>query len=172
MRKEFDIQTEWLGFEIHPETPRGGISITTLLPPGALDGMLQKLRDMGEPFGITFSKMGLLPNSRMAIEASEFARDSGKFDEFHEEVFRSFFTHGRDIGDVDVLAELAKGVGLDSDSLKKELAEERYTERLDQVRIETIKDGITAAPTFVIEGGVHIVGAQPLDVFREALSKH
>ncbi|MDY6835165.1 MAG: hypothetical protein SVY53_10245, partial [Chloroflexota bacterium] len=102
LRKEFDIQTEWLGFEIHPETPREGISISTLFPPEALDAMLQKLRNMGTPFGITFSQMSLLPNSRMAIEASEFARDNDRFDEFHEEVFRSFFAHGRDIGDIDV----------------------------------------------------------------------
>ncbi|MDY6835164.1 MAG: DsbA family protein, partial [Chloroflexota bacterium] len=110
--------------------------------------------------------------SRMAIEASEFARDNDRFDEFHEEVFRSFFAHGRDIGDIDVLTEVAEGVGLDSNRLKKELGGKKYAERLELVRIETIKDGVTAAPTFIIEGSEHIVGAQPLDVFRQALSRH
>jgi len=133
--------------------------------------MFRHINTMGAPYGIAFAEMEVLPNSKMALEASEFARENGKFDDFHQEVFHSFFSEGRDIGQIDVLAELAQNVGLDGDRLKEVLREKRYEATLEHVKREAIKKGITGAPTFVIEGKNRIVGAQSIDVFRDVLRK-
>lgn len=124
---------------------------------------------MGEPFGITFAKIAHLSNSRMALEASEFARENGKFDEFHEETFHSYFTLGKDIGQIDVILGIGQKVGLDSDQLKAALTQGRYLPRLQESQLEAATWGVTAAPTFIIGGKDYIVGAQPIEVFRNAL---
>jgi len=134
-----------------------------------MDRMAHHLKSMGEPFGITFTQITHLSNSRMVLESSEFARENGKFDEFHEEVFHSYFTLGKDIGQIDVILEMGRTVGLDSDQLKTALTEGQYLPRLQESQLEAAKWGVTAAPTFIIEGKDYIVGAQPIEVFRNAL---
>ena len=146
--------------------------ISSLLPRASLDEMFGKLRMMGSPFGITFAEIDVLPNSGMVLEASEFARDHNKFDEFHNEVFRYYFTRGQDIGQIDVILRIAEQVELDPNNLNDALIKRQYASALDQARLEAAKYGITAAPTFIIEEEYRIVGAQPLDVFRDTLRKY
>ncbi len=105
----------------------------------------------------------------MALEASEYARDAGCFDSFHDRLFRAYFTETRDIGDLDVLLELAEEEGLDKADLRVALQEGRYTSRLNEARREGHQLGINAVPTFIINGKFRIVGAQSLDFFRDRL---
>ncbi len=121
--------------------------------------------------GVNFSDLSKLSNSRMALEASEHARDAGRFDSFHDRVFRAYFAETRDIGDLDVLLELAREVGLDADDLSVALQEGRYASRLDEARGEGMSLGINAVPTFIFNGKHKIVGAQSLDFFRERLKE-
>ncbi|MCP4715756.1 MAG: thioredoxin domain-containing protein [Deltaproteobacteria bacterium] len=169
MKKEFDICDEWLGFEVHPETPPEGVLLTVCLPQIDWDDMYRNLRLSGKRFGIEFGQVTLLSNSRLSLEVGEFARDAGKYDEMHEALFRSYFTQVQDIGNRDVVFALAGEIGLDCDGLEAALEEKRYAERLERVAGEARQHGITAAPTFVIAEKHVIVGAQPLEQFREVL---
>jgi predicted DsbA family dithiol-disulfide isomerase len=119
--------------------------------------------------GVHFGELSLLSNSRMALEASEYARDAGCFDSFHDRLFRAYFTETRDIGDLEVLLELAEEEGLDKADLRVALQEGRYTSRLNEARREGQQLGINAVPTFIITGKFRIVGAQSLDFFRDRL---
>jgi predicted DsbA family dithiol-disulfide isomerase len=117
--------------------------------------------------GVNFGELSRLSNSRMSLEASEYARDAGRFDSFHDRIFRAYFTETRDIGDLDALVELAQEEGLDTDDLRSALQEGRYASRLDEAHSEGRRLGINAVPTFIINGKYTIVGAQSLDFFRE-----
>ena len=92
LKKEFYIKDDWLAFEIHPETPEKGVLLTEHLPHIDWDEMYINLRRSGARFGITFSDVTVLSNSRMSLEAGEFARDHGMFDKFHEQIFYQYFT--------------------------------------------------------------------------------
>ena len=107
--------------------------------------------------GVHFGELSLLSNSRMALEASEYARDAGCFDSFHDRIFRAYFTETRDIGDVDVLLELAQEEDLDTADLRVALQEGRYTSRLNETRREGQQLGINAVPTFIINGKFRIL---------------
>jgi predicted DsbA family dithiol-disulfide isomerase len=133
--------------------------------------MYKKLRDAGKPYNIEFGAITKTSNSHLALEASEFARDHGHYDSFHHRVFRAFFTEVRDIGDMDVLLDLAKDDGLDPAALAEALREKRYAPRLDNARREAEKLGITAVPTFIINGGQRMVGVQSIDFFRSRLKE-
>jgi predicted DsbA family dithiol-disulfide isomerase len=131
--------------------------------------MLEHLRALGAPYGIRFGDRRWLPNSRLALEAAEYARDQGKHDSFHETLFRAYFTDGLDIGQIEVLVNLAEADHLDSAGLREALRDGRYGSRVDAARAEAERLGITAIPTFVIEGKHLIVGVQSLDFFRTRL---
>jgi len=120
----------------------------------------------GAPFGIVFAVRNRLSSSRLALEASEFARDAGRYHSFHVRVFHAYCTENLDIGDVAVLLDLARQEGLDGEELTAALQDGRYGPRLDRAREDAQRYGVTAIPTFVVNGTTRIVGAQSLDVFR------
>ena len=133
--------------------------------------MYDQLRQRGKGFGIVFGNHTLLSNSRIALEASEYARDMGMFDSFHENLFHAYFTEALDIGNLDIVSSVAKGSGIDADSMMAVIQEGRYRTRLDEARKEGRMINLTGVPTFIIDGKYKIVGAQPLDVFKEVISK-
>jgi predicted DsbA family dithiol-disulfide isomerase len=131
--------------------------------------MMEHLRAMGAPFGIAFVDRPILSNSRPALLAAEFAREQGKFQSFHEAVFAAYFSHGLDIGDLDVLKQLATDAGLDADAMADAVASGKHLPMLERAKEEAARLGVTGVPTFFIDEKRSVVGAQSLDVFRKTL---
>lgn len=171
MKKEFDIKDDWLSFELHPETPPEGIPYAKRFPGADVEAMYDNIRKRGDEFGIKFGPRLLLSNSRMSLEASEYARDMGKYELFHERMFYTYFTESKDIGSLDVITESARVSGLDTDELLKALKERRYAHRLEESRKEAEKISLTGVPTFIINGKTEVVGAQQIAVFKDLFRK-
>lgn len=72
--------------------------------------------------------------------------------DFHEAVFAALWQDGRDVGDPDVLAELATDVGLDPGEIRGAIGNEALRERLHRQFTEAQQQGITGVPTFVYDG--------------------
>jgi predicted DsbA family dithiol-disulfide isomerase len=172
LKQEFDLSVEWLGFEIHPDTPQEGMLLSAMFPQLDSQNMFRHLRDMAAPYGITFMDITRISNSRMSLEASEFAKEHGMFDQFHRALFQAYFSQGMDIGDLEVLAQIGHESGLDRDSLAQALKTGKYLPRIEDMRKEAIRLGVNAAPTFIIEDRDRIVGAQSIDVFKKKLSRY
>ncbi len=119
--------------------------------------------------GIQFGPQPLMSNSRMAMQGGEFAKEYGKYEAYHEAVFRAFFTDCQDIGDRSIILDLANGVGLDVVALGTALENGVYVPRLQEASRKAKMNGFSAAPTFVIEGYGAVSGAQPIDSFRTIL---
>ena len=156
---------------MHPETPPEGIPYAKRFAGADIAGMYENIRRRGDEFGIKFGPRLLLSNSRMSLEASEYARDMGKYELFHERMFYTYFTESKDIGSLEVLAESARVCGLDTDELVKALKERRYAHRLEESRKEAGKINLTGVPTFIINGKTKVVGAQQITVFRDLFKK-
>jgi len=155
--------------EIHPETPSEGTLMSARFPAEDIKRMMGHLRLMGTPFGIAFVDRPMLSNSRPALLAAEFAREQGKFQAFHDAVFAAYFSFGLDIGDLDVLRQIASDVGIDADALAGAVKSGKHLPMLERTKEDAARLGVTGVPTFVINDKRTIVGAQPLDVFRKTL---
>ncbi len=169
LKREFPIAAEWISFEIHPETPSEGIPLVVRLPEVDWEHTYENLRRLGAPYNIAFGTVTVLSNSRTALEASEYARDQGKYDIFSEKVFHAYFTEAQDIGRYEVIRELAGAVGLDIKELHDALRQGRYAQRLKTAQEEGRRYHVAGVPTFVINDQEVIVGAQPLAVFQETM---
>ena len=133
--------------------------------------MYEHLRQRGKELGIVFGNHTLLSNSRLALEASEYARAMGKYEIFHETMFRFYFTEAYDIGSIGVITSVAAESGLDTEDMMKAISEKRYRSVLDQAHKDGRKINLTGVPTFIINEKHKIVGAQPVEVFKEVFSK-
>lgn len=123
----------------------------------------------GAPYGVQFNPIVVVANSRLALEASELARDEGKFEEAHTRLFRAYFQEGKNIGEKSELLRLFSEIGLNEQQLSDALDNHVYSARLDKSLVEARKYGITAVPTFIVNGKDKIVGAQPYEVFQRCL---
>ncbi len=169
MKKEFSLEDEWLAYQLRPETPEEGILLTTLFPGADLTQRYESLNRAGEPYGIHFAHLERVRNSQSALEAAEYAKDVGKFHEFHERVFHAYFTELQDIGNVELLAAWAQEIGMDAGPLLDALKTGMYKERLEEAHRSAAANTITAVPTFIIEDSIKLVGAQPINVFKQKL---
>jgi predicted DsbA family dithiol-disulfide isomerase len=169
LKKEFPLDDEWVAYELRPEMPLEGMAMSKIFPGVDLKKRYESLSQAGSPYGISFNEITRASNSHLALEASEYARDKGHFDSFHSRVFRAYFVETRDIGNLELILELAENEGLDLDDLRGALLEKRYAKRLEEARHEAQRFEVTAVPTFIINGKHKIVGAQPIEAFREKL---
>ena len=111
-----------------------------------------------------------LPNSRLALYISEFARKKGKFEEFHKLVLEAYWLEGKDIGDKNLLLDLAESVGLNKIEIEGYLSTDEPFKVVQKSLKELRTYGINGVPTFLIEDRL-IVGAQPFEVFKNLINK-
>lgn len=67
---------------------------------------------------------------------------------FDEAIFEALWVDGRDIGDVDVLVDLAEETGLDGEEIRAAIADDALRDRLEEQFVQAQQHGITAVPTF------------------------
>ena len=151
--------------------PAEGVPLSRRFSQEEISRIYDNLRRTGAPLGIVFGDVAVTANSHLALQASEFARDKGHFHSFHERVFYAYFTEMRDIGKEEVLLDLAEEDGLDREELRSVLGNHAYAARLADVRREGEAQGVTAVPTFIVEGSLKIVGVPSMDLFRRRLDE-
>ena len=109
-------------------------------------------------------------NSRLAQELSKWAESKGKGDEIHLALFRAYFVQVKNIGKVEPLVEIAKGVGLPADEATDVLLSRSFKDAVDNDWRRCAAVGVNAVPTF-LAGRYLMVGAQPYEEM-ERLVQH
>lgn len=164
--KEYPIELLWLPFELNQDAPAAGIKKENT---PEMEQMLAGLNRDSEGLGIKFNPFDKMPNTRLALQASEFARDHGKLNEFQELLYKALFTENKDIGQLDLILSYAQEVGLNLDELRKALEEEIYMPRLQEGRELGEKLKIELIPTFIVNDKELIVGSHSYKSFVVAL---
>jgi predicted DsbA family dithiol-disulfide isomerase len=116
-------------------------------------------------------KPSIQPRSRLAHEAAKWAGSHDRLAEYNLALFRSFFAFGLDIGDKQVLMNLADEMGLDPAALAQALDSHQFTGEVVGDEEEAQRLGIRAVPSFVSNGRVLASGVQTPDRLRELLTK-
>jgi len=174
LKPEFGFVIEWKGFQIHPEWPAAGMVAAEYrrgMDPETRRMMWMRIAGLGATVGLELKSPELLANSRLALEAAEFAKECGKAEIFEERVFRAYFNQGLNIGSQSVLAELVAEIGLDRDEFNLALESNRYESRLNDNAIAAHERGVDGVPTFLV-GDYPLVGAQSEQVMRQILQRY
>ncbi|HAA12319.1 MAG TPA: hypothetical protein DCE41_11705 [Cytophagales bacterium] len=173
LQEKYDLNITWKGMEIHPDTPDEGMLLTDFFKDADVPNMLAGLKTRAEEVGLPFGDLQILSNSHDAHTAAEFARAQGKLEEFHVAMMKAYFGDTKNIGEMEVIMEVAKEVGLDLLKLEEALVTSAYEDDLMQDLADARQWGITGTPTLIINEQYKVVGAQPLaslDQFLEEIS--
>ena len=170
--EEFEVQFDVCAFDLRPGIPPEGMSREEATRGRTYPaGYLENLHQTALSSGIDMKRPPIIPNTRKAHEATEFAREAGRLLPFHRAVFQAYWEGERDIGDVGVLCEIAGACGLDAGALRQALAQGGYAARV-QEQMDWARDaGVTGVPTFIFEEKFAVVGAQDYTVFRDVASR-
>lgn len=180
---EFTLALDWVGFELHPETPRGGMPVTAMFPPERVAAFRGHLSEAAQRMGVEMGSPDHIPNTRRALALAEQARDGGDLQAARDAAMDAHWLHGRDIESDAVLADIARRAGLDPEQAVAACDAPAWQARVDAMRAEATRWGVTGIPTFFFlpdgwtvdaqdswEGPVplRVVGCQPLPLLREA----
>jgi len=173
LKPEFDFELEWHGFQIHPDWPAEGIPADKLREAGdaaARKATWERITAMADSVGFSMKPPAVLTNSRAALAATEFARESGRDEALEERIYRAYFNDGENIGDASVVARLAGEAGLDAAEVADAIKSPKYEMRLKNNSLAANQRGVNGVPTFFI-GEYPLVGAQRLDAMRAILKR-
>jgi predicted DsbA family dithiol-disulfide isomerase len=171
LKAEYKVDVEWRPYYLRPDTPPEGMDLPAYIIKARASGADERLQGMAKLHGMEFKSPDRIYNTRIAHEATEFAREHGKGLEFHRVVFRKVYAEGLDISQWDILRSAAEEVGLDADDMQSVVDGGKYTaEVAAQVR-QAQEIGVTGVPTYVINDRYAIVGAQPIEAFKRALAQ-
>jgi predicted DsbA family dithiol-disulfide isomerase len=86
----------------------------------------------------------------------------------HSALYRAYFVEGRNIGDLEVLVDIASRVGLPPEIARVVLSQRTFKDAVDGDWEKARRYGITGVPSFVA-GRYKVVGAQPYEVLAQQL---
>ncbi len=165
VKSDRSVEIIWRAFELRPEP------VPQIDPQGEY---LQKVWSssvypLAERLGVTMRLPPVKPRSRLAHEAAYWARAQGRFDDYHQEIFRAYFERGEDIGDVDVLLTLATKLEMDDDSLRQVFTMHEYLESVLADETNAERFGVRGVPAFIANRKAALSGVQAVESLKQLI---
>lgn len=174
-----DVDVVWHSFELDPTAPR-----TTDVPPAerlaakygltveqaqqANANLTATAADEGLEFHLDEARSG---NSFDAHRLLHLAAERGLQGQLKERLLRAYFTERVAIGEPAELRRLAVEVGLDDVGVAQVLDSDEYAEDVRADESQARSYNISGVPFFVVDDRYGISGAQPTELFTEALQR-
>ena len=161
--KDPNVAIVWRAFELRPDP------VPTLDPNGDYLHRVwgSSVYPLAEHLGIDIKLPPAQPRSRRAHQAAHWARRHGKFREYNDALFRSFFRRGEDIGNNEVLTRLASDMALEGDDLREALENDLHLENVLADEWEAKKLGLSGVPAFIANRKIALSGVQPLESLQK-----
>ena len=158
---------EWHPFQLNPEMPADGMDRRAYLEGkfGGQEGAVQAylpVQENAEKAGLTIhlDKIARTPNTLDAHRVIHWAGIESKQTAMVDALFAAYFVEGRDIGDHEVLSDLADSVGLDAAMISKLLASDSDVADIRKRDAHSREMGVSAVPTFIVANQHAVPGAQ------------
>jgi predicted DsbA family dithiol-disulfide isomerase/riboflavin biosynthesis pyrimidine reductase len=170
MLRDFDVQIEWLSYELYPdelpweESPRPP-EVQTDRP-----RIPSRFALAAAAEGVELPKIERPQRMRThnAHEAVEFAKLQGVEDALIGELYRAYWLEGRDINSPKEILWLAEGIVSDLDALARSIAERSYADKIVKFDDDAYRSGVYNVPTFFIDGERY--AEQPYTVLERAIA--
>ncbi len=186
-----DIRVVWRAFQLDPAAPRPGEpghgqSVAEHLGQkygGGLEAgeamsaqMTQVAAQEGLDFHLEDAGRGSTVDAHRLLHlAADVENDAGGAtglqDRVKERLLLAYFSQGLDVSDPAVLRRLAVEAGLPERRVEEVLGSAAYAEEVAADQAQAQAYGATGVPFTVIDGRYGVSGAQPVDVFADAIRR-
>ncbi len=170
LRDTYDLKINWCFLEIHPETSAEGEPIDSLdYPSQQWQQMINNLKRIAKEENIPLAELNFTTNSKDALLLSEAAKQCGRdsFYKLHEKLFTAYFVDGKNIGERNVLIEIAESCNIDKTTIDTAWSDKKHQQRLLANFDSARKHNIQSVPSFVF-GDKVLTGVASEQAFRKA----
>lgn len=178
LRPGVEFKVSWRPYRLDPTIPKEGVDRRAYLKAKFGDSprtqsMGDAIRAEGASEGIQFAfeKIERSPNTLDSHRLIRWAASAGVQNEIVERLFGAYFLEGRDIGDREILMDIACRAGMDTEivsGLFDGNADAGLIEREDRLAHEM---GISGVPTFIFENRFMLSGAREPEVLVRVIDK-
>lgn len=178
------IEIEWQPFELNPDMPAEGENLPEHISrkygstaEGAKHNADQ-ITGLGAEMGFEFDFFdGMrIVNTRDAHILLDYAKEHEKQTELKMRLFDAYFNERKNISDRQILIQEIQSVcsglkELNTDEVLARLDNAAFREQVEAEEEHWRNRGVTAVPTVVFSSSRALVGAQPVDVYKQALTE-
>jgi len=176
-KNEIDVQ--WKSYQLNPEyhnenneTVFDYLSRSKGMAIEQVKQMTKQVSDMASATGLTIDFSKNIPaNTFNAHQLIHLAAKHNLQDFAEEKLFEAHFIRGLNIGETDILLQLAEEIGLDKTEAKNAIIEDQFAEAVRYDVYESQNLGIRGVPYFVMDRKYGVSGAQPVQAFTDALTQ-
>ena len=168
---------EWHPFQLNPDMPAAGMDRRTYLETkfGGKEGAIKAYAPVvenAERVGavINFDAMKVTPNTIDAHRLIHWAGIEERQSFVVDLLFKAYFADGRDIGDHEVLADIADAAEMDAAMVTRLLATDEDTQTLRDRDAHSRKMGVNSVPTFIVANQHAVPGAQPTETWVQIIT--
>lgn len=167
-----------LPFQLNPSMPKDGMERINYIKSkfGSIENakpMYDNMIMQGEQenLQIKLDKIKRTPNTVKSHLLVDLARKYKVENNVIADLFESYFTKAKDIGDEDVLMFIAKKNKLSTDEVKEYLNNEENIKKINKMDDVAREIGIKGVPFYIFNDQLSISGAQSVDYLIEAIKK-
>ncbi len=173
------VDVQWRSYQLDPTLPEHyhGTELDYLVERKGMDrgqllGMLDHVMEQGEGEGLHYKFDDVIvANSFTAHELLHLAKSHDSGDAVKEALLSAHFEHGVDIGSREALVAIGTDAGLSARDINEALDSGKFADDVRHDIAEARAIGVTGVPFFVIDRKYGISGAQPAEVFSQALEQ-
>jgi len=174
-----DHEIHWHPFELNPDMPAEGQDMRAHLvekygtTPAQSDENRAAMTAQGDALGFAFAFADgfRMHNTFNTHQLLHWADDQGRKHDLKLAFFTAHFTHGRDLSDDAVLADIAAEIGLDRDTAVAVLGDQRFAAAVRQEQAFWTKQGIRGVPAVVFDRQHLVTGAQGIENYKNILDQ-
>jgi len=168
----------WHPFQLNPDMPAQGMDRREYLETkfGGKEGAVKAYApvvERAEAAGLSINFEGITrtPNTLNAHRLIHWAGIEDRQTPVVMQLFKAYFEDGRDIGDLDVLADVADHVGMDAAVVRKLLLSDADLEDIRARDAQFREMGVTGVPTFIVGGQHAVPGCQPAELWVKVIDE-
>ncbi len=175
---EHPFVIEWHPFQLNPDMPDAGMDRREYLERkfGGKDGAVRAYAPVVEHaenagLKIDFEGMKRTPNTLDAHRLIHWAGIEGKQNAIVDALFDAYFVQARDIGDPEVLSDIADSAGMDAAVVMKLLKSDADREDIRNRDTHSREMGVSSVPTFIVANQHAVPGAQPPEMWEKVIGE-
>jgi len=177
-RPNHPFEIEWHPYQLNPELPAEGVAREAYM--AAKFGSRENIVRVHEPLlahaekaGVTFDLAAIkrTPNTMNAHRLIHWAGLEGRQTAMKSALMRAYWRDGRDIGDIETLADIAAEQGSDRAVMLRLLQSDADRDEIAARIAHSKARGVTAVPTFILANQHALQGAQPTETWLNVIDE-